>query len=55
MKNLLLVKELYSDGFRDIKNLFISLFLKIYALFSFSMIALAIIVFITKIANGFVL
>jgi len=54
MKNLSLVQELYSNGFKDIKHPFISLFMKIYAWFSFSMIALAIYVFITTIANGYV-
>jgi len=54
MKNLLLVQKLYSDGFKDIKNPFISLFMKIYAWFSFSMIALAIYVYTTTIVNGFV-
>jgi len=52
MKNQSLVQELYSNGFKDIQNPFMSLFMKIYAWFSFSMIALAVYVFITTFANG---
>ncbi len=40
------------NGFKDIQNPFMSLFMKIYAWFSFSMIALAVYVFITTFANG---
>lgn len=54
MKNLLLVQKLYSDGFKDIENLFLSLLMKIYAWFSFSLIALAIYVYLTTIVNALV-
>ena len=52
MKNLSLVQKLYSNGSKDIGHPLMSLFMKIYALFSFSMIALAVYVFIATIASG---
>lgn len=53
MKNLMIIKEIYSEGFKDLENVYIALFMKIYAWSAFSLIAMAVCAFISNAVNGF--
>ncbi len=53
MKTLLLVKELYLDGFRHISHYLVKNYFKIFAWFSFTMLAVAIYAFFFRLWTGF--
>lgn len=53
MKTLLLVKEIYLEGFRNIGNFIIQKYFKIFAWFSFIMFFIVLYAFVYRIATGF--
>jgi len=54
MKTLLLVKEIYSDGFRNIGNIIVRNYFKAFMWFSMAMFAVVLYAFIYRLATGFV-
>ena len=53
MNNILLVQEIYRDGFKDLGGLFFRYSLWLYTWFSFAMIALGVYVLISKVGSGY--
>ncbi|MEO9512890.1 MAG: DUF6747 family protein [Flavobacteriaceae bacterium] len=53
MKTLLLVKEIYLEGFRNIGSFIIQKYFKIFAWFSFIMFFIVLYAFVYRIATGF--
>lgn len=53
MKTILLVKEIYTEGFRNLGNFIAKRFLKFLAWFSFIMFAIVLYAFIYRISTGF--
>lgn len=53
MKTLLLVKEIYMEGFRNLGNLIIRNYFKAFAWFSFAMFAVVLYAFVFRIFTGF--
>lgn len=53
MKTLLLVKEIYLEGFRNLGNLIIRNYFKAFAWFSFAMFAVVLYAFVFRIFTGF--
>jgi len=53
MKTLLLVKNIYSEGFKNISNLIVKNYFKAFAWFSFIMFAMVLYAFVYRIATGF--
>lgn len=53
MKTLLLVKEIYLEGFRNLGNLIIRNYFKAFAWFSFTMFAVVLYAFVFRIFTGF--
>ncbi|MEM7487049.1 MAG: DUF6747 family protein [Bacteroidota bacterium] len=53
MKNLLLVKEIYLEGFRNLGHILIKKYFKVFAWFSFVMFLIVLYAFVYRIATGF--
>ncbi|WP_313790099.1 DUF6747 family protein [Flagellimonas lutimaris] len=53
MKKLLLIKEIYLEGFRNLGNIILEKYFKIFAWFSFIMFFIVLYAFIYRIATGF--
>jgi len=53
MKAILLVKEIYLEGFRNIANFLIGSYLKVFTWFTLSLIAIIVYAFIYRLATGF--
>jgi hypothetical protein len=53
MKTVLLLKEIYTEGFRDLENYLAKRYFKFFAWFSFIMFAVVLYAFIYRIATGF--
>ncbi len=53
MKTILLVKEIYVDGFRNLGHWLVKNYMKVYAWFSFGLFLIALYAFIFRIATGF--
>ena len=53
MKRLLLVKEIYLEGFRNLGHIIIEKYFKVFAWFSFVMFFVVLYAFVYRIATGF--
>lgn len=53
MKTVLLLKEIYTEGFRDLGNYLAKRYFKFFAWFSFVMFIVVLYAFIYRIATGF--
>lgn len=53
MKALLLVKEIYSEGFRNLGNILVKNCLKAFCWFSLALFAVVVYAFIFRISTGF--
>ncbi|WP_169720725.1 DUF6747 family protein [Arenibacter certesii] len=53
MKTVLLIRKIYSDGFKNIGNLMVQQYLKAFAWFSFIMFTVVLYAFIYRLATGF--
>ena len=53
MKTLLLVKNIYLDGFRNIGNLIVRNYFKGFAIFSFIMFAVVMYAFVFRVVTGY--
>ncbi|MEP3209183.1 MAG: DUF6747 family protein [Maribacter sp.] len=53
MKTVLLLKEIYRDGFRNIGSLIVKRYFKFFAWFSFIMFAIVLYAFIFRVSTGF--
>jgi len=53
MKKLLLVKEIYLEGFRNLGHIILEKYFKIFAWFSFIMFFIVLYAFVYRIATGF--
>ena len=53
MKKLLLVKEIYLEGFRNLGHIIIEKYFKVFAWFSFVMFFIVLYAFAYRIATGF--
>jgi hypothetical protein len=53
MRNILLVKEIYFEAFRNLGNFLIKNYLQVFAWFCFVLIAVSIFAFIFRVSTGF--
>jgi len=53
MKNLLLVKEIYLEGFRNLGHIILVNYFKLFAWFSFALFAIVLYAFVYRLATGF--
>lgn len=53
MKTILLVQEIYSEGFKNIGSYIATRYFKFFAWFSFIMFAIVLYAFIFRVATGF--
>jgi hypothetical protein len=53
MKTILLIKELYREGFRNLGNIVIKKYFKAFAWFSFILILIVLYALIYRISTGF--
>lgn len=53
MKTILLIREIYLDGFKNLGNLILQKYFKFFAWFSFIMFAVVLYAFIFRISTGF--
>lgn len=53
MNAILLLKEIYMEGFRNLGNFMIKKYFKIFAWFAFAMFSLVLYAFIYRISTGF--
>ena len=53
MKTLILIKEIYHDGFRNLGSHLLKNSLKAFAWFGFSMYALVVFAFVFRLSTGF--
>ncbi|MEL7271481.1 MAG: DUF6747 family protein [Bacteroidota bacterium] len=53
MKNLLLVREIYMEGFRNLGNLIVQKYFKIFSWFCFAMFFVVLYAFVYRISTGF--
>ncbi len=53
MKTLLLISEIYKEGFKNLGHLILKRYFKIFAWFSFLMLAVVLYAFIFRIYTGF--
>ncbi|WP_411028907.1 DUF6747 family protein [Spongiimicrobium sp. 3-5] len=53
MKTILLVKEIYLEGFKNLGHLLVTKYFKVFAWFSFVMFAVVLYAFIFRVATGF--
>ncbi|WP_367176847.1 DUF6747 family protein [uncultured Eudoraea sp.] len=54
MNTLLLIQEIYHEGFKNLGNLFYKNYLKAFAWFGFSMYGVVIYAFLFRLSTGFV-
>ncbi|WP_317126883.1 DUF6747 family protein [Arenibacter aquaticus] len=54
MKTLLLVKEIYAEGFRNLGSIIVRNYFKFFLWFSVAMFAVVLYAFIFRLATGFV-
>lgn len=54
MKIVLLIREIYFEGFKNLGNYIIKHFFKAFTWFTIAMYALVLYAFIEKVSNGFV-
>ena len=53
MKTILLIKEIYKEGFRNLGNIIIKKYFKAFAWFSFIMFFIVLYAFIYRLSTGF--
>ncbi|MBO0330912.1 MULTISPECIES: DUF6747 family protein [Flavobacteriaceae] len=53
MKKLLLVKEIYIEAFRNLGNIIVEKYFKVFAWFSFIMFLIVLYAFVYRVATGF--
>ncbi|MEP0131749.1 MAG: DUF6747 family protein [Eudoraea sp.] len=53
MKTILLIKEIYKDGFRNLGNIIVKKYFKAFAWFSFIMFLIVLYALIYRISTGF--
>tara|TARA_R110000868_G_scaffold143741_3_gene362239 strand:+ start:32383 stop:32553 length:171 start_codon:yes stop_codon:yes gene_type:complete len=53
MRNILLVKEIYFDAFKDLGNFLIKNYLQVFAWFCFALIGVTIFAFIFRVSTGY--
>jgi len=53
MKKLLLVKEIYLEGFRNLGHIIVVNYFKMFAWFSFVLCAIVLYAFVYRLATGF--
>ncbi|RKR12818.1 hypothetical protein CLV91_1526 [Maribacter vaceletii] len=53
MKRVTLVKEIYSEGFKNLGNHFVKSYFKAFAWFGFSMYAIVVFAFVFRVSTGF--
>ncbi len=53
MKTLLLVKEIYADGFKNLGSIITQNYFKIFAWFSFAMFVVVVYAFVFRVVTGF--
>ncbi|QLG45787.1 DUF6747 family protein [Costertonia aggregata] len=53
MKTILLIKQIYLEGFRNLGHLIVTKYFKAFAWFSFIMFAVVLYAFIFRISTGF--
>lgn len=53
MKRLLLVKEIYLEGFRNLGHILVENYFKLFAWFSFVMFFVVLYAFVYRLATGF--
>ncbi len=53
MKTILLLKQIYLEGFRNLGNFLVRKYFKVFAWFSFIMIVVAAYALVFRIATGF--
>ncbi len=53
MKIILLIKEIYKEGFRNFGNIVVKKYFKVFAWFSFIMFFIVLYAFIYRISTGF--
>lgn len=54
MKTTLLIKEIYLEAFKNLGNLLVRNYFKIFAWFSFAMFFVVLYAFVFRLATGFV-
>lgn len=53
MKTVLLIKEIYLEGFRNLGNIIVQKYFKAFAWFSFAMYCMVLYAFIFRVYTGF--
>lgn len=53
MKTILLLKQIYLEGFRNLGNFLVKKYFKVFAWFSFFMLIVVLYAFIFRVATGF--
>tara|TARA_R110002167_G_scaffold134051_17_gene319436 strand:- start:3298 stop:3468 length:171 start_codon:yes stop_codon:yes gene_type:complete len=53
MKTILLVKEIYLDGFKNLGNFIVERYFKFFAWFSFIMFAIVLYAFVFRVSTGY--
>ena len=53
MKTILLIKEIYAEGFRNLGNFIVRKYFKLFAWFSFAMFLVVLYAFIFRLSTGF--
>ncbi len=53
MKTILLLKEVYVEGFRNLGNFIVKKYFKLFAWFSFAMFIIVLYAFIYRVVTGF--
>lgn len=53
MKTILLVKEIYLEGFRNLGSIIVENYFKIFSWFSFIMFAIVLYAFVFRVSTGF--
>jgi len=53
MKSLLLVKEIYYEGFKNLGNILVKSYLKVFCWFSLILFAIVLYAFIFRVSTGF--
>ena len=53
MKTILLIKEIYAEGFRNLGSYIVKNYFKAFAWFSFALFLIVLYAFIFRIATGF--
>ena len=53
MKTILLIKEIYAEGFRNLGHFIVTNYFKAFAWFSFALFLVVLYAFIFRVATGF--